>query len=157
MISSSLPAGSKSALDRGGIAPLDDGDIVQSTPPPPSRKALVVACGAYKRSPLRNTPNDGEDMHALLQQRMGFQSSLVLDPPDLRTFSRAVHEFHDQLAPGDVALFYFAGHGCEFKNENYLLSLEEPSEDRELPLCAMNVTTVLSLSLIHISEPTRPY
>ena len=72
-----------------------------------TRKALVVACGAYKRSPLRNTPNDGRDMHALLQ-RMGYQSTLVMDPPDLSTFSRAVFEFHDRLSPGDVALFYLS-------------------------------------------------
>lgn len=40
---------------------------------------------------------------------------------DLRTMETAIRRFGKNLGNGDVGLFYYAGHGLQVKNHNYLI------------------------------------
>eukprot|EP00908_Phaeocystis_cordata_P000663 Transcript_10727.p2 GENE.Transcript_10727~~Transcript_10727.p2 ORF type:complete len:175 (+),score=59.03 Transcript_10727:283-807(+) len=48
------------------------------------------------------------------------------------------------IPTGDAALFFFAGHGCEYENDNWLISKEGwPSDDRDIPRWTLNVRSEL--------------
>ncbi len=86
------------------------------------RHALIVGNDAYRRSPLVNAANDAHSMEATLSD-MGFSVETVVDA-GYPTFDRAVDIFVDRLGPGDVALFYYAGHGVQVDGRNYLIPVD---------------------------------
>ncbi len=88
----------------------------------PGRHALVVGNDAYRRSPLVNAINDAGSMETVLRD-LGFSVETVTDA-DYPTFDRAVDLFVDRLGPGDVALFYYAGHGVQVDGRNYLIPVD---------------------------------
>ena len=83
------------------------------------RVALVIGNGQYKSSPLENSVNDATDIDQALK-RFGFQTTFLRNASlsQMREFTR---RFADQLSNADVALIYFAGHGIESKNKNYMI------------------------------------
>lgn len=86
-----------------------------------ARKALVIGNAAYSSErPLRNPPNDADDMAALLGGKLGFATTLLknVSKSQLRD---ALDRFADGLGSGDDVVFYYAGHAAEFKGENYLI------------------------------------
>ena len=97
------------------------------------RVALVVGNNEYLHAPaLRNAVNDAEDLSTALTD-LGFEVDMLLNA-DLRTFDQAVDRFIAKLAPGDVALFHYSGHGMEVDGENYLIptdfKLKDPASVR---------------------------
>lgn len=90
------------------------------------RWALVVGNSAYPNSPLKNPVNDAADLSASLS-RLGFQ---VTPKTNLtrRGFEQALNEFTRQVSAGDLALVYFAGHGVQVENENYLVPVDFNAE-----------------------------
>src|SRR5215475_2941311 len=42
----------------------------------------------------------------------------------------AIREFGNNIAGGDVALFYYAGHGAQVSGENYLIPMGPNANDR---------------------------
>src|SRR5215469_606910 len=83
------------------------------------RVALVVGNAAYKTSPLRNPVNDSRAMCASLKAS-GFSAACV-ENATRETFRKALSEFQNDLRPGDVALFYYAGHGFQSDGQNFLV------------------------------------
>jgi uncharacterized caspase-like protein len=55
-------------------------------------------------------------------QTMDFAVTLLRDA-ELRRMREAIETFRQQLRPGVVGLFYFAGHGLQVKGENYLVPI----------------------------------
>jgi hypothetical protein len=53
----------------------------------------------------------------------GFEVDLVLDAT-LRDFDRAIDRFASRIHEGDVAMFYYSGHGIQLQNENYLVPVD---------------------------------
>src|SRR5262249_42642404 len=93
------------------------------------RIALVIGNAAYPEQPLRNPRHDASDMVTALQE-VGFVVSPVYDG-DKRTMLEAIRAFRQQVRPGDVALFYYAGHGVQEGGENYrLLSRDRQSSEQ---------------------------
>ena len=86
------------------------------------RHALVVGNDVYQRSPLVNAINDARAMESTLTG-MGFSVETVTDA-DYPTFDRAIDLFVERIAGGDVALFYYAGHGVQVDGENYLIPVD---------------------------------
>lgn len=83
------------------------------------RVALVIGNGAYSSSPLRNPPNDAQDVAAALTD-LGFD---VIELTDAHkgAFLNALDDFSDKLRRAEAGLFYFAGHGMQIRGQNYLL------------------------------------
>lgn len=83
------------------------------------RVALVIGNAAYKDAPLRNPVNDATDIAAALRT-LGFSVTLKSNA-NQRQMKDAIRDFGNQLAKGGVGLFYFAGHGIQFRGRNFLV------------------------------------
>jgi formylglycine-generating enzyme required for sulfatase activity len=92
----------------------------------PRRKALLIGNNKYPKQPLANAVNDATDLSATLRNA-GFEAELLVDA-DLRTMDLSVQRFVQRLNPGDVALFYFSGHGVSIEGENFLLPVSFAAE-----------------------------
>ena len=86
------------------------------------RLALVIGNAAYKESPLSNPVNDARDMSQLLMG-LGFEVVYRQNASQAEMKS-AIREFGNKIVKGDVALFYFAGHGAQVNGENYLIPVD---------------------------------
>ena len=83
--------------------------------------ALVVGNDAYQAQGgvLRNAVNDARAVAEALEG-VGFAVTKVEDA-DRAQLTAALSDFAGSLGEDDVALFYFAGHGVQVAQENYLL------------------------------------
>lgn len=93
------------------------------------RVALVVGNGSYATlGTLANPTNDAEDIAATLRG-MGFQVT-VADNADERGFTELLSNFATAATDADVALFYYSGHGLQYRSENYLVPVDATLENR---------------------------
>jgi uncharacterized caspase-like protein len=93
------------------------------------RVALVVGNAAYKSTAaLANPGNDAEDMAAALR-RVGFAVVLARNL-DKRGMDQAVADFGRAAQDADAALFYYAGHGMQYRGLNYLMPVDARLEDQ---------------------------
>jgi uncharacterized caspase-like protein len=93
-----------------------------------TRVALVIGNAAYQNAPpLANPVNDAQDVSAALK-RFGFE---VIDGRDLdkREMERALARFGRLAQDADAALLYYAGHGMQYRGQNYLLPIDAKLED----------------------------
>lgn len=91
-----------------------------------SRYALVVGIDNYTQVPaLQKAANDARAISQVLQAR-GFHVELALNVDQLELIS-AFSNFSNRIAPGDEAVFFFAGHGVEIEGRNYLLPADVPA------------------------------
>lgn len=93
-----------------------------------TRVALVIGNANYQNAPpLANPLNDAEDV-AVSLRRFGFE---VIDGRDLdkREMERALARFGRLAQDADAALFYYAGHGMQYRGQNYLLPIDAKLED----------------------------
>ena len=86
------------------------------------RFALVVGNEAYSEAPLRNPRNDARAIAAVLTE-LGFHVT-ALENVGRAALVAGLTQFSNQLESGDVALFYFAGHGVQIEGENYLIPID---------------------------------
>lgn len=88
------------------------------------RVALVIGNDAYAMSPLKNAVNDARAMDQALRTA-GFQTILI-ENARKADMDRVIGEFLDKLGPDDTALFFYAGHGVQIENENFLVPVDFP-------------------------------
>jgi len=93
-----------------------------SSPQAKERKALVIGNAKYGKGDLANPVNDAKALAKALK-KVGFKVTLKknLGKKGIR---KAVSTFAGSLGAGDVALFFYAGHGIELGGENYLLGVD---------------------------------
>jgi|GEM_PF-4573573 len=85
------------------------------------RLALVIGNGTYETDPLRNPANDAYDMAAILK-KLNFEVMRKINA-NKREMIIAIDEFGKKLRSADVGLFFFAGHGMQVKDQNYLIPI----------------------------------
>ncbi|MCB1451410.1 MAG: caspase family protein, partial [Nitratireductor sp.] len=89
------------------------------------RVALVIGNDDYENvAKLQKANNDAEAVSKELAA-IGFQVTTAKDI-GRRAMSRAVLEFEKSIQPGDLALFYYAGHGFAISGQNFLLPVDIP-------------------------------
>jgi uncharacterized caspase-like protein len=107
------------------------------------RVALVIGNGAYENVPrLPNPSNDASDMAAKLRG-LGFD---VVEGLDLgkRDMEKRIRAFADQLAGADVGLFYYAGHGLQVDQRNFLAPVDaQLKSESDLDFEAVQLDLVL--------------
>ena len=88
-----------------------------------TRVALVIGNSAYKHAPaLANPRNDAEGMAAALRRlKFDVLAGTDLDKPAMEKLLRA---FAQKLATADVALVFYAGHGLQVHERNYLVPVD---------------------------------
>lgn len=104
-----------------------NGDAVQARE---DRVALVIGNTEYPRVRLKNPINDATDLRDQLET-VGFKVTLRKDMT-LKDMRQVVTQFVSDIRENTVAVFYFAGHGIQLNQENYLIpvdfSASEPSD-----------------------------
>ena len=88
-----------------------------------SRVALVIGNAQYAHAPKLNNPrNDARDVGAALG-RMGFTVTRV-ENADRPAMWRALQEFSGAAAASDTAVVFYAGHGIEVDQRNFLVPVD---------------------------------
>src|SRR5215510_7462457 len=107
------------------------------------RVALVIGNAAYKESPLLNPVNDAKDMAQLLRD-LGFEV-IYKQNASQAGMKSAIREFGNSIVKGDVALFYYAGHGAQVNGENYLIPVDAViTKEEEVEYESVNAGFVLA-------------
>jgi uncharacterized caspase-like protein len=85
------------------------------------KRGLIIGINKYLRNSdsLQYCINDATDLNTTLQH-IGFETSLELDC-NYNELKNKIDEFAKKIERDDLVLFYFAGHGKQNEDENYLL------------------------------------
>jgi len=92
------------------------------------RYALVIGNSAYSKEigVLKNPANDATDIAQELRSS-NFEVQLLINATYVQ-IREAVRKFHEKLTNGPqdqtIGLFYYAGHGVQFQDENYLVPVD---------------------------------
>lgn len=110
-----------------------------------TRVALVIGNSAYRNTaPLPNPRNDAAAMAEALQP-LGFRVLSGFDLDRTQT-EAALRDFADSLDDVDVALFYYAGHGLQVDDRNYILPVDARlAGENDLPFETVDLSLVLAL------------
>jgi hypothetical protein len=109
------------------------------------RIALVIGNGNYQQPDLpklSNPTNDAEDVAKALRG-FGFE---VIERKNqtLEGMNQAIAEFGSRIGGSEVALFYYAGHGIQVRNQNYLIPVNARIEsEASVPYQGINLNQVL--------------
>lgn len=92
------------------------------------RIALVIGNSTYQNTPaLANPGNDAQDLAAALTKvgfNVDFQRNLTK-----QGMEAAIARFSRLAQGADAALFYYAGHGMQYRGSNYLMPTDARLED----------------------------
>ena len=138
----------RGALWRMAAAAFALGSLMGSAGADPAggKIALVVGNGGYKNvAHLANPTNDAR-LIARTLQGLGFE--LIGGGPQLdldkAAFDNAVQTFGKQLQGAQVALFYYAGHGLQADEGNWLVPVDaNPTRRQDLDFQTVNASLVL--------------
>jgi hypothetical protein len=121
--------------------------VTASTAHADRRVALVVGNSAYaSAASLRNPRNDASDMAETLK-KLGFEVELGLDL-DQQNFAVTIEKFARALDGADVGLFFYAGHGLQLNDKNYLVSINAKLENEFL----MSSETIDLTAIVRLME-----
>ena len=94
------------------------------------RRALVIGNDNYKNvSKLDNAVEDAKAMSEALEG-LGYKVDLHANLTE-RAFKRALRNFRADLKGGEEVLFFYAGHGVQLGNSNYLLPVDLGSDSAD--------------------------
>lgn len=90
-------------------------------------KALIIGNANYSIKPLDNAINDADDIAEILT-RLGFDTKKIIDATAVQQ-DKEITDFAKSLDEYEIGLFYFAGHGFQIDNENYLGAVDTDFQD----------------------------
>ncbi|MBI5164550.1 MAG: tol-pal system protein YbgF [Magnetospirillum sp.] len=94
------------------------------------RVALIIGNDSYKSlKRLDNGANDARAMERELKAA-GFDTTLKVNT-GRREMLAAINEFSGRLSAGAVGLFYYAGHGIQARERNYLIPVDAQVESED--------------------------
>ncbi len=92
------------------------------------RVALVIGNGAYLHTPkLPNPPRDAKAI-ADLFRKAGFDSVLANNDVGHLAFKRSLRDLEEAAQGSDIAVLFFAGHGVQIGDQNYMLPTDSKLE-----------------------------
>jgi hypothetical protein len=108
----------------------------------PQRYALVLENSTYAFNPLLNPRNDAELMSKTLQQ-LGFKVKVEHNLNREQLFA-STRSFSESLPSGAIALVFYAGHGIQVSNTNYLVPVDmRPTGEQSVPLKAFPLQSLI--------------
>ena len=115
------------------------------------RVALVVGNSGYKHATaLRNPGNDATDVAETLK-KLGFEVLLGRDL-DQQDFAKTIEQFARVLDDADIGLFFYAGHGLQMNDKNYLVSTNARLENEFL----LSSETIELDAIVRLMESKAP-
>ncbi|TAE21398.1 MAG: tetratricopeptide repeat protein [Cytophagales bacterium] len=112
------------------------------------RVALVLGNSAYRSSAVGGLGGQPlNDAHAMQQRlsELGFDTQISTDAT-YAVMKKALDQFYQRAKGADVALLFYAGHGIEHAQTNYLLPTDvnlDPAQADSLNRRAISVTTII--------------
>jgi hypothetical protein len=107
--------------------------------------ALIIGVDQYQKLPaLQTAVNDASSVEALLRQRYGFQTKLLVDGQATRAgIVNALSEYRQDLNEDDSLLIYYAGHGQYDKDADkaYWLPVDADLNSPAYWISADDITT----------------
>lgn len=108
-----------------------------------NRIALVIGNAAYRFDPLDNPVNDARLIASTLK-KAGFEVALH-ENLDRAGMVDALRQFGDRLNDRTIAVLYYAGHGVQLRDRNYLIPVDaEIRSEDEIPINGMDVSFFLN-------------
>ena len=92
------------------------------------RLALVIGNSNYEKGELKNPVNDARLIASTLDS-LDFDVILKENLSTKRDMTSAIREFGSRRSEYDVAFVYYAGHGVQVDDENFLLPTKETFEE----------------------------
>jgi uncharacterized caspase-like protein len=106
------------------------------------RIALVIGNAAYRNDPLDNPVNDARLIGQALKAS-GFSVS-IQENLDRRGLVDALRDFGNRLGENTIAVLYYAGHGLQLRDRNYLIPVDaEIRSEDEIPLAGVDLGFML--------------
>lgn len=134
--------GEKEELRRIGEKQRQDRANKPALPRPPLKvAALVIGNSSYKGSPLPNPVKDAKAVADLLR-KFGYDAHLLQNATRRQTID-ALQRFEEGAAAADVSIFFFAGHGAQIDNVNYLVPIDMDLDKGSLQLDGVPITEVI--------------
>ncbi|CAF3719483.1 unnamed protein product [Rotaria sp. Silwood1] len=119
----------------------------------PRRKlALVIGISKYDHcEELKNPENDANDMSSALES-IGFivTKKLALKRAEMK---HVIIDFEESIQRDDMVLFYFAGHGIQWEDQNYLIPKDIPT----LNGVALNKSAINAQDILDTLSNRNPY
>ena len=95
-----------------------------------NRKALVIGNDSYKSvTKLENAREDARLMAKSLSN-VGYQVTLKMDLTE-KDMKAALRGFKNQVEAGDEVAIFYAGHGVQLANSNYLIPIDVAGQDED--------------------------
>ncbi|CAF1015292.1 unnamed protein product [Adineta steineri] len=89
-----------------------------------TKRALLIGNNKYKKnSQLQYCINDAEDLANKLY-KIDFEITIGTNLT-YEQMNRIIETFNDKINPGDLVLFFFAGHGCQWSHLNFLMPIDD--------------------------------
>ncbi len=101
--------------------------LAAATPAGAARLGLVIGNDAYDSiDRLQKARNDAEAVGRTLKE-LGFDRVDVVKDAGFDAIATALAELEQRVEPGDTVFLFYAGHGVEIDNRNYLLPVDVPA------------------------------
>ena len=106
------------------------------------RVALVIGNDQYPADPLRNAVNDAQAVAKTLSD-LGFKV-MIKTNADYAAMRGAAVEFARVMEGATAAVFFYAGHGIQYRGQNYLLPVDAKlTTEASIQFNAMPVSQIL--------------
>ncbi|CAF1140906.1 unnamed protein product [Rotaria sordida] len=114
------------------------------------KRALVIGNNEYRNGPkLQCCINDAEDISDILQ-KIHFDVTIGTD---LTTgeVTRKIYRFVHDIQSGDLVVFFFAGHGTQWNDQNFLIPVDDDQivYPEMVKYRAINVQDTLTMIMNH--------
>ncbi|CAM2714864.1 unnamed protein product [Rotaria socialis] len=87
-----------------------------------TKRALVIGNNTYEVNKLTRCKNDAEDVGNKLQSA-GFKVSPYFNLTYMG-MARQINDFVEKINENDFVVFFFSGHGTEWREKNYLIPID---------------------------------
>lgn len=117
--------------------------------------ALVIGNNDYlvESSKLENAVNDAKAIKEVFE-KLNYDV-IYKENSTAEEDASLLLEFKDRLETYDASIFYFAGHGFQFKGENYLASISCPVEQPNEQICGRTCIRMAEITDIIKDAPTK--
>jgi uncharacterized protein YjbI with pentapeptide repeats len=109
------------------------------------RLALVIGISGYAPLPRLALPfTDADTVSKVLAGAGKFKVTQIMDPT-AASFRSEIAEFVETVQPNDIVVIYYAGHGVQRQNRNYLLPIDFPADVGQLNSKAIAIDELLNM------------
>ena len=112
-----------------------------------TRIALIIANSRYASTTVLSNPAADAHLVEAALKKTGFDKVTILEDLGRGAMNRALQDFGNEADHADVALLYYAGHGVEIDNINYLVPVDAVfAHDRDVDIEAVKLDTMLAVT-----------